>query len=448
MIRLADLDDCFEGVIPSVVATGGADGLPNISYLSHVTRVDDDHIALSNQFFGKTAANLRRNPCATILLVDGRTGAQIRVEAIFVRSETGGALFDRVAAQLAASAAQVGMEATMQLKAVDVFRVLSLQATPTQAPVPPADRAIRPELSALAWAVAAIDVAPDLGGACEAALDAATALLGADAAMILMRDHPREVLMTVLSRGYETGGAGAEVPFGIGAIGIAAATRQVIRGGDLGRVRRLSAAIEASSEPEARSRRIRLPGLGGALSHMAVPLCSGGTLAGVLFVEARRRLAFGREQEAAAMILARLLAAAMRAPEQGPVPAVEQPLPAATPGDGGRPIRVRHYGYDDSIFLDDAYIIKGVAGRILAFLIGSHLAEGRDVFSNREIRLAASLRLPGYRDNLETRLILLRRRLEEKSAPIRLVSAGRGQVRLVLDGAPELVAEAPGEGQA
>lgn len=234
MIRLADLDDCFEGVIPSVVATGGADGLPNISYLSHVTRVDDDHIALSNQFFGKTAANLRRNPCATILLVDGRTGAQVRAEAIFVRSETEGVLFDRVAAQLAASAAQVGMEATMQLRAVDVFRVLSLQATPTQAPVPPADRAIRPELSALARAVAAIDVAPDLGGACEAALDAATALLGADAAMILMRDHPREVLMTVLSRGYETGGAGAEVPFGIGAIGIAAATRQVIRGGDLG----------------------------------------------------------------------------------------------------------------------------------------------------------------------------------------------------------------------
>lgn len=405
MIRLADLDDCFEGVIPSVVATCGADGLPNISYLSHVNRVDDDHIALSNQFFGKTAANLRRNPCATILLVDGRTGAQVRVEAIFVRSETEGALFDRVAAQLAAS-------------------------------------------SALADAVAAIDSAPDLGGACEAALDAAMALLGADAAMILMRDHPRDVLMTVLSRGYETGGAGAEVPFGIGAIGIAAATRQVIRVGDLGRVRRLNAAIEASSEQEARSRRIRLPGLGGALSHMAVPLCSGGALAGVLFVEARRRLAFGRAQEAAAMILARLLAAAMRASEQSPAPAAEPPLPATVTGDGGRILRVRHYGYDDSIFIDDAYIIKGVAGRILAFLIGSHLAEGRDVFSNREIRLAASLRLPGYRDNLETRLILLRRQLEEKSAPIRLVSAGRGQIRLVLDGRSELVEETPGEGPA
>ena len=148
------------------------------------------------------------------------------------------------------------------------------------------------------------------------------------------------------------------------------------------------------------------------------------------------------------MILARLLAAAMKFSEQSPAMAAEPPLPLTASEDGGRILRVRHYGYDDSIFLDDAYIIKGVAGRILAFLIDSHLAEGREVFSNREIRLAASLRLPGYRDNLETRLILLRRRLEEKSAPIRLVSAGRGQIRLVLDGRPELVEEAPGEGPA
>ena len=61
-LRLSDLSACFEGVIPSIIATASADGMPNISYLSHVVQVDADHVALSNQFFAKTAANVRANP--------------------------------------------------------------------------------------------------------------------------------------------------------------------------------------------------------------------------------------------------------------------------------------------------------------------------------------------------------------------------------------------------
>ena len=75
-LRLSDLASCFEGVIPSIIATASADGMPNISYLSHVVRVDDAHVALSNQFFAKTAANVRANPHVTLILVDGFTGAQ------------------------------------------------------------------------------------------------------------------------------------------------------------------------------------------------------------------------------------------------------------------------------------------------------------------------------------------------------------------------------------
>jgi adenylate cyclase len=36
-----------------------ADGTPNISYLSQVIAIDDEHVGLSNQFFSKTAANIR-----------------------------------------------------------------------------------------------------------------------------------------------------------------------------------------------------------------------------------------------------------------------------------------------------------------------------------------------------------------------------------------------------
>src|SRR5689334_4967021 len=90
MIKLADLQACFEGVIPSIVATAAADGTPNISYLSQVVRVDAEHVGLSNQFFSKTAANIRENPHAAVLLVDARTGDQYRLSVTFVESRGGG----------------------------------------------------------------------------------------------------------------------------------------------------------------------------------------------------------------------------------------------------------------------------------------------------------------------------------------------------------------------
>jgi hypothetical protein len=93
---------------------------------------------------------------------------------------------------------------------------------------------------------------------------------------------------------------------------------------------------------------------------------------------------------------------------------------------------VKHYAEDDSVFLDNEYLIKGVAGGILWRLLRSHEEEHRSEFSNKEMRLDQSLELPDIKDNLEARLILLRKRLEERCDYLRIEKTARGRFRLVV----------------
>lgn len=439
-IRLRDLAACFEGVVPSIIATAAPDGTPNISYLSHVVLVDDERVALSNQFFSKTATNVRANPSAAVLIVDPRDGGQYRLETTFEQTLDHGELFEEMAVQLRAASTQVGMGEVMRLRGVDIYRVRAVQAVPS--PEPPQEVFSQEAGLALMAAAAVarrVSEASDVGSIIDAVLDGLRVRFNFSNAMLLLKDPTGERLVTVGSRGYERSGIGSEVLVGEGVIGIAASERRPVRVSDMSRIRRFSSAVHASSDEENRTRTIALPGMPDAMSQVALPLVAHGALRGVLFVESSGRLAFTKEDEAALVVLAMQAAAALALAEAEPGEGASSvPVGAEQPVLTGRDFRVVHYAYDDSIFIDHEYLIKGVPGRLLMHLLRIYLREGRTEFTNREIRLSEELRLPDIKDNLETRLLLLRRRLEEKAAPVRLLRAGRGRIRLEVAGSAVL----------
>uniref|UniRef100_UPI001B4AA43B GAF domain-containing protein n=1 Tax=Amaricoccus sp. TaxID=1872485 RepID=UPI001B4AA43B len=420
------------------IATSSADGVPNVSYLSHVEQVDEHHIGLSNQFFGKTARNLRENPQACVIVVDGVSGRQTRLAVTWLRDEAEGPLFDAMTASLRASSAQVGMSEIMRLASVAIFRVDEIVPLPhpegvETPPPPPAP----PRLFRAAEVVARVAAETETARIVETLLDGARAMLDAPAVILFQNDPGRDVLVTLASRGYPQTGAGSEIAPGDGIAGAAAALGRPVRVSDMSRIRRFGAAIRDTSPPEEETRVIALPGLADAQSQLAVPMYAKGALYGVLFAESPARLAFRHDDAVALSMVANHAAATLLI---GEALAGEATAPPPEPRGGpaaGR-FHVLHHRFDDSVFIDNGYVIRGVAGRLLVYLLERHLADGRVEFSNREIRLAPDLRLPEFKDNLETRLLLLRQRLDEKGCPVRLVRAGRGLVRLQLARRPEI----------
>ena len=129
-------------VIPSVIATSDSLGVPNVTYLSQVYFVDEQHVALSCQFFNKTRRNLDQNPLACVEIYDPLTLEAHRLRLKFLRSEKSGPLFDTMSMRIDAIASHTGMTGVFRLIAADVFEVQSVETvegflteSPLQTPV-------------------------------------------------------------------------------------------------------------------------------------------------------------------------------------------------------------------------------------------------------------------------------------------------------------------------
>jgi adenylate cyclase len=428
-IRLDDISSCFEGIIPAAIATLAEDGTPNVTYLSVVQRVDAGHVALSRQFFKKTDENTRINPYAQVCVLEPETGRTFLLDLVYERTETEGLLFERMRTKLDAVAAHQGMANVFKLKGTDICRVEAITMPPVSCPEGPPRRDVKIErVEEFSRRLAGVN---DMEELLSTTLRACSDLLGFAHAFVMLVDEAGDRLYTVASSGFPSSGAGSEVRMGEGLIGVAAARRQSVRVTHMGRELSYSQAARKSAERGdngSLEQVIPLPRLQSIQSQLVTPMLAYHQLVGVLCLQSERPGAFQSADECVVGILANQVAMALTAL----CPTDSEPADPAPKLETGM-VEVKHYQEDDSVFMDNEYLIKGVAGGILWRLLRNYAEQGRVEFSNREIRLDQTLELPDIKDNLEARLILLRKRLEERCEYLRIEKSARGRFRLRVD---------------
>jgi hypothetical protein len=453
-VRLEELWPCFQGVIPPFLATCGRDGEPNVTYVSQLFYVDSKHLALSCQFFNKTRRNLGQNPHVVAVVTDPRTFETWRFQLRYLRSETSGPLFDTMAARIQVIASHTGMAGIFRLISADVCEVVAFEKV--EGFLLPADAAavasvpegLAPgpltELRGLQCVSERIARACSLERLLADALSALDEQFGFSHAMLFVPDGSGARLVALANRGYGDAGIGGEVALGEGLVGTVAERRRMVRlagvAGELAYGRAIRGQVAASAGGTGLRPEIPLPGLADAQAMLGLPLLVGDELVGVLAVESRDPLAFDEWDEAFLQIVGNQIAMGidrMQEADDDGAPVGERAARAVAAASAPR----RHFVFyknDDCLFVDGDYLIRNVPAKILWKLLLQQRATGQREFSNRELRLDPSLGLPAYKDNLESRLILLRRRLEAKCPDVRLVPVRRGRFALELAAEPVL----------
>ncbi|WP_052702781.1 LuxR C-terminal-related transcriptional regulator [Paenibacillus beijingensis] len=117
----------FNGVYPSVLVTGSSEGIANVTNLSRVWHVDAEHVAVADQLFHKTGANLAENPHALIKTVTPHDLQVWELGVKYVRSEQEGPLFDKLREDLNAIHWMAAVANPVPLRSAILFQVLSVR---------------------------------------------------------------------------------------------------------------------------------------------------------------------------------------------------------------------------------------------------------------------------------------------------------------------------------
>jgi hypothetical protein len=347
---------------------------------------------------------------------------------------------------LQAIASHAGMTDVFRLRAADVYEVVDIEVVEgfTRWPLSPGSERpsrlfVDQDLESLRLMTERLNCAEVLSDLLDRSLQLLDELFGFHHSMILLTDEAQGKLFTIASRGYPENGVGSEVATGDGLIGMVARAKRALRLSAIDHSLRYARAVRERAQAVAASdavcREIPLPGLVGAAGQIAVPIVIRGRLLGVLAVESTEPLAFMSREDTILTIAATQLAAGIdqlsRDTEETFASLTPESTSSSAAGKPGR--KFRFFPKDDCVFVDGEYLIRNVPGRILWRLLTAHRTEGRSEFTNRELRMDSWLGLPEIKDNLESRLILLRKRMEQKCPDVRLVSRGRGRFALEVD---------------
>ena len=455
MIALESLTSCYQGIIPSWLCTCSAAGEPNCAILSNVDYVDSRHVALSFQFFNKSKRNIVENPHAVVRMIDPDTLRGYRLTLRYVRTETSGPVFESMRLRIEAIASYSGLKGIFKLLGADIYEVLASEHIAYEVGLPrepqPAAGAtgLTFTMKALQEFGASIHDAPTLDCMLDSILATLERVFGFRNSMILLASDTPERLELIASRGYPEGGVGSEVTYGEGIIGMVAEARQPIRITGMMRQMLYADAVRRRAQEHGLcpdDRRIPLPGLPAPEFQIGIPLLARGELVGVLCIETDRSYRFFEEDRSYLEVLGGFMAIAIqnallheRADDgDAPLPGDVAPAAPAAPAARQR-IQVEWFAADECILVDGEYLVRGLPARILRKLLREHAETGGNEFTNRRLRLDRSLQLPELKDNLESRLILLRRRLDEKCPDVRMVPTSRGRFALQVEAAIDLV---------
>jgi adenylate cyclase len=412
VVDLESVRDCLRAGLPSPLATCSPDGTPHISFLSRVQYLDRERVATSRQSFNRGVAEMHVSPFSQTLIVRPATGEQFRLDLRYLHTTAEGEEFEAMRANLDAIAPHTGLDSVFRLRGMDVHRVLRCMRVKRGWREPGHVESPDP-LVLLEQFARRLERPTSYEEATHEVIDALEDLFGFQYAVLIAPDDLRA---------------------GAGLIATAASRRRVIVTANLARARAMSNAI--NGDDQGASRELALRGLAKARSAAAVPLVVGKDVLGVLYLESAEPSAFGGPTEGLLRIIGAHAAAALAA-RGAPVAEESQATPAPLPG-AEPAIELVYYQADDTVLCNSAYIVKGAPGRILWSMLKAHADSGRTQFSNRELRLDESLELPAGNDNLEARLLVLRRRLADIDCGVTLERVGRGRLELRLERPAEL----------
>lgn len=123
----AEIKEALQGIVPSVIATASAEGIPNITYISQAHFIDDDHLALSWQFFNKTWRNIQENPGFSVVVTEPKNWTMWKINLKLEEVLKEGDLFDEMEMALEAIASMQGASDVFKLAAILICKIESVE---------------------------------------------------------------------------------------------------------------------------------------------------------------------------------------------------------------------------------------------------------------------------------------------------------------------------------